>query len=301
VIKEAPSTALVDGDRGLGLMIATKAMELAIQKAAQTGAGVISVRNAGHLGALGYYARRAAERNMIGWAMAVSNADSSVLPTFGAEPRLGTNPFAFAAPSNREAPFVFDAATSVVAGNKIGMMKKIGKPVPGGWVADKDGTPNMIGGTVEDFTVTRKPHQLPLGSTRELGSHKGYSLAVMVDILCGQLSFAPGFATLAADRGGHFVAAYDVSAFGDVDEFKKNMDGMLEAFRTTRPMPGRDRVYYAGLPDSERAQDRSERGIPLHPEVVDWFRGICEELAIPFSLASPKDAEGWMTGIQEKA
>ena len=284
IVKEAPSTAVVDGDRGLGLMVAQQAMRVAIEKASRTGAGVVSVRNAGHLGAIGYYARLAAQRDMIGWCMAVSHAPSSVLPTWGAEPLLGTNPFAFAAPSNEETPFVYDAALSVVAGNKIGMMKKVNKPVPGGWVADPDGTPNMVGGTVEDFTVERKPRQLPLGSTREMGSHKGFSLAVMVDILCGQLSFAPGFNALAPDRGGHFVAAYDVSAFGDVDAFKRNMDGMLKRYRESTPMAGQDRVYYAGLPESEIAKDRVENGIPLLPEVLDWFRATCAEFSIPFDL-----------------
>jgi LDH2 family malate/lactate/ureidoglycolate dehydrogenase len=126
--------------------------------------------------------------------------------------------------------------------------------------------------------------QLPLGSTRELGSHKGYGLGVMVDILCGQLSFAAGFGSLDLKRRGHFVAAYDVSAFGDLDEFKTNMDGMLKGLRETKPMPGQDRVLYAGLPEAEVLEERTKNGVPLHPEVIDWFKGICAEYEIFYDL-----------------
>ncbi|MEN9222008.1 MAG: Ldh family oxidoreductase, partial [Thermostichus sp. BF3_bins_97] len=107
---------------------------------------------------------------------------------------------------------------------------------------------------------------------------------LMVDILAGQLSFATGFSTLAHRRGGHFVAAFDIAAFGDPDEFRDNMDGMLRGLRESKPMPGHDRVFYAGLPDVEIEADRLERGIPLHPEVVDWFRTACTDLAVPVTL-----------------
>ncbi len=286
VVRETPSTALVDGDRGLGVIVAPRAMQIAIAKAAAVGTGVVSVRNAGHVGAAGYHARLALEHDMIGWCMAVSQARKGTVPTFGAQPRLGTNPIAFAAPAGEEVPFVFDAAMTTIAGNKIGLAQRMGQPLGPGWVANPDGTPNMAGGRIEDLAAGPgvKPWQLPLGSTRELGSHKGYGLSVIVDILCGQLAFAPGFATLATDRGGHFVAAYDIGAFGDPAEFKANMDGMLQGLRETPPMPGQDRVLYAGLPEAETARDRGEKGIPLHPEVVGWFRTICDELDLGFDL-----------------
>jgi LDH2 family malate/lactate/ureidoglycolate dehydrogenase len=283
IVKESPSTAVVDGDGGLGLMIAPKAMDIAIEKARAVGTGVVAVRNSGHLGAAGYHAMRAVEHDMIGWCMTAGG--KSMVPTFGAEPQLGTNPIAFAAPASNEPPFMFDAAMTSIAGNKIGLANRMGKDMSPGWVANDDGSPDMDGGSPANFVASGVRMQLPVGSTRELGSHKGYSLGVMVDILCGQLSFAPGFGTLSQTRRAHFVAAYSVDAFGDADEFKANMDGMLKGLAATKPMPGQERVYYAGLPEHEVRIDRRENGVPLHPEVVDWFRGICAEFEITFDLA----------------
>jgi LDH2 family malate/lactate/ureidoglycolate dehydrogenase len=128
--------------------------------------------------------------------------------------------------------------------------------------------------------------QLPLGSTREMGSHKGYSLGVIVDILCGVLSGAAGFDKADRSRRGHFVAAYNIASFVPIDEFKKNMDGMLRTLRTTKPAPGHERVLYAGLPEAENEKKRTERGIPLHPEVIEWFKGACAELGIPYALTA---------------
>jgi LDH2 family malate/lactate/ureidoglycolate dehydrogenase len=258
-------------------------MEIAISKAREVGTGVVAVRNSGHLGAAGYHAMMAAEQDMIGWCMTAGG--KAMIPTFGAEAQLGTNPIAFAAPGNNEPVFLFDAAMTSIAGNKIGLANRLGKEMSPGWVANADGTPDMEGGSMVDFVANTTRAQLPVGSTRELGSHKGYSLGVMVDILCGQLSFAPGFNSLARTRRAHFVAAYSVDAFGDVDEFKENMDGMLKGLAATKPMPGHDRVYYAGLPEHETRIERRETGVPLHPEVVEWFRGICAEFEITFDLA----------------
>jgi len=282
IVKETASTAVVDGGGGLGLMTAPKAMEIAIEKARESGTGVVSIRNSGHLGAAGYHAMMAARQDMIGWCMTAGG--KSMVPTFGAEPQLGTNPIAFAAPADKEPTFMFDAAMTSIAGNKIGLANRMGHPLDAGWVANEDGTPNMAGGAASGFAANSLRMQLPLGSTRELGSHKGYSLGVMVDILCGQLSFAPGFGELAQTRRAHFVAAYSVDAFGDVAEFKRNMDGMLKGLRETKPMPGHDQVWYAGLPEYYEGKKRGAEGVPLHPEVIDWFRSICAEFEIPFDL-----------------
>jgi len=282
IIKETPSTATIDGDGGLGLMIAPKAMEIAIQKAKEVGTGVVAIRNSGHLGAAGYHAMMAADADQIGWCMTAGG--KAMVPTFGAEAQIGTNPIAFAAPGDKEPAFMFDAAMTSIAGNKIGLANRMGKPMSPGWVAHDDGTPDMDGGAAADFAANSMRMQLPVGSTRELGSHKGYSLGVMVDILCGQLSFAPGFGSLARTRRAHFVAAYSVDAFGDVAEFKANMDGMLKGLADTKPAPGHDRVYYAGLPEHETRIERRRDGVPLHPEVIDWFRDIFAEFELEFDL-----------------
>ena len=282
IVKETPSTATIDGDGGLGLMIAPKAMDIAVAKAKEVGTGVVAVRNSGHLGAAGYHAMMAANQDMVGWCMTAGG--KAMVPTFGAEPQLGTNPIAFAARGNNEPSFMFDAAMTSIAGNKIGLANRMGKGMSPGWVANGDGTPDMDGGAIADFSASSVRMQLPTGSTRELGSHKGYGLGVMVDILCGQLSFAPGFGILSRTRRAHFVAAYSIDAFGDISDFKENMDGMLKGLAATKPMPGHERVYYAGLPEHEVRIERQKNGVPLHPEVIDWFRDICGEFEIKFDL-----------------
>ncbi|MBI4306369.1 MAG: Ldh family oxidoreductase [Chloroflexi bacterium] len=284
IVKETETTAVVDGDGGLGIITCPQAMDIAIEKARKYGMGAVTIRNSGHAGAVGYHAMMAAKQDMIGWAMTAGG--NAMVPTFGAEPRLGTNPIAFSAPASKEPFFLFDAATTTIAGNKIGLLRRLGRPLEPGWVSHPDGTPDMRGGQEPEFAAGSVRYQLPLGSTRELGSHKGFSLAVIVDILCGVLSGAAGFDRADRSRRGHFVAAYRIDAFVPIDEFKKNMDGFLRTLRETRPAPGHDRVVYAGLSEYETEQKRSKLGIPLHPEVIEWFKGACAELGIPFTLTT---------------
>lgn len=288
VVHETASTATVDADGGLGIIVCKPIMELAIEKARKTGSGSIAIRNSGHAGAVGYFAHMAARADMLG--MAMTSGGNAMIPTFGAEPRLGTNPIAFAAPAATEPPFLFDFATTTIARNKIGLARRMGKPPQAGWLSHDDGTPDMVGGQDgvgghSDFNYVNQSNQLlPLGGTRELGSHKGYSLGVMVDIISGQLSRASGFANLQANRRAHFVQAWDLAGFCNPDEFKTGMDGMLKTLRETKPMPGAERVVYAGLPEAETEMERLRNGIPLHKEVIDWFSSICAELSIDMTL-----------------
>ncbi len=277
VIRETSATANLDSDRGLGIIIAPKAMEIAIKKAADTGVGVVTAGNGRHLGMASYHAMMALKHDMIGTCM--TNAGPSVLPTFGSEKRLGTNPIAVAAPAGKEAPFVFDVATSVVAGNKIGLARRLGAELHGGMIADAEGNPLMEAGLVpEQYAL------LPLGSDRELGSHKGYGLACVVDILSGILS-GTGFGVLIGNGyNNHFLAAYNIEAFSSVSEFKQMMDDFIQTLKATPPAPGQEKVIVAGQPEWEAEQDRSKNGIPLHHEVVEWFQEICNELEVPFIL-----------------
>ena len=285
ILRETPSTANIDSDGGLGIIVTPKAMEIAIEKAAVSGMGVVTVRNSGHLGMASYHAMMALERDMIGVCMTA--CPPLVVPTFGAEPRLGTNPIALAAPAGEEPPFVFDAAMCTVAANKVKLAQRVGAKLMPGWVTRPDGSPAMeaTDPPVEDSMRESGMALLPLGSTRELGSHKGYGLTAVVEILGGIMS-GGGIAGMAGNTSfGHYVAAYSVEAFMDTGEFKRTMDAWLRHLQATRPAPGHDRVVYPGLPEFEEARERRSRGIPLHREVVDWFRGICEELEIPFELA----------------
>lgn len=274
--RETMTTAVIDGGRGLGLQIAPRAMEIAIEKARVTGLGAVTVHNVGHMGGAGYHAMMAIEHDMIGVAMSTSGRPS-VLPTWGAEPRLGTNPIAWAAPAGEMPPFVFDIGTSQIAQNKMRLAKRVGARIAPGWIARADGTPVM-----EEIDFPDEYHLLPFGGTRELGSHKGYGLGSVVDILCNALGgIGPGF----LDPGpGFHLAAYRIDAFVDVDKFKRDMDTFLRGMTATRPAPGHARVVYAGLLESEEEAVRRESGIPYHTEVIEWFRTIEAELHLDFSF-----------------
>ena len=274
IIRETPSTANIDSDRGLGIIITPKAMDIAIQKAKNVGVGMVTIGNARHLGMASYHAMMAVEHDMIGVCM--TSCPPLVVPTFGAEPRLGTNPIAVAAPAKNEPPFVFDAATSTVAGNKIGIARRLGAKMEPGWLADQDGNPIM-----EEADPPEKYTLLPLGSTRELGSHKGYGLSCMVDILAGMLTGVGYGAVPGRPNFGHYVAAYSIDAFTDPDDFKEMMDEWMGMMKSTKPAPGHDRVLVAGQPEAEVEAVRREDGIPLHPDVAQWMRDTCAELSVP--------------------
>lgn len=278
IVRETPSTATIDCDGGLGIILCPKAMGMAIQKARDVGVGMVTMYNGRHAGMISYHAMMALEHDMIG--MAMTSTRPSVVPTFGREARLGTNPIALAAPAKREPPFVFDAATSAVASNKFQLARRLGSLMEPGTMAAPDGAPVM-----EEAPVPERPYGLPLGSTRELGSHKGYGLGSIVDIMCAVLS-GGGFGMLSGARGdySHMVAAFRIDAFTDVDHFKELMDQFLRTLKNTPPAEGQERVLYAGLPEHETLQDRRAKGIPLHPEVIQWFEDICGELDIPLLL-----------------
>jgi LDH2 family malate/lactate/ureidoglycolate dehydrogenase len=277
VVKERASIANIDADLGLGVIMAPKAMEIAVAKARDTGVGVVTITNSGHLGMAAYHAMLALPHDMIGVCMTAAGA--SVLPTFGAEPRLGTNPYAIAAPTGVEPPWVFDMATSIVPVNKLRNAYRMGSMLPPGHIADADGNPIM-----EPVLAPENPNVLPLGGTREQGSHKGYGLASAVEVLCSIMS-GGGFATMNPRwRFRHYLAAYDPAAFGEIAEFKSNMDSFIQDLRSTPPAPGHARVLVAGDPEHEMFEERSVKGIPLHREVVDWFRATCAEFDVPCEI-----------------
>ena len=278
IVRERASTATIEADQGLGIIIAPKAMKIAIQKAKQTGFGVVTIRNSAHMGMASYHAMLALEHDMIGVSM--SAIGSGVFPTFGSEGRFGTNPIAIAAPALNMHPFVFDIATSIVAGNKLRLAKRLGTVMPAGLFADADGnivdTPGQVPETY---------NMIPIGGTREHGSHKGYGFALMVEILSTLLSGGIPCTLLETGRPAtHHVAAYDIDAFTDVQEFKEMMDKWLMHLENTPPAPGHERVLTPGLEEEEATIRRKEEGIPLHPEVMDWFKVICDDFSIPFKL-----------------
>jgi LDH2 family malate/lactate/ureidoglycolate dehydrogenase len=273
IIFEAPAVATLDSDRGHGLVIGPQAMQMAIERANTYGISAITVTNGVHFGAAAYHAAMALDYDMIGLAMTTGGV--SVAPVYGAKAMVGLNPLAIAVPTKSEPPFIFDAAMSSVAGNKIRLAQRLGVNVLPGWIAEKDGTPIM-----DERPIPHDWIMLPLGGTREIGSHKGYSLAVMIEVLCSVLGNG-GAGPFRRRGASHHFVAYKISAFCDLDTFKQDMDEYLRGLQETPTAPGHDRVVYAGLPEHEEAAKRLHKGIPYHPEVIEWFRGITAELGLP--------------------
>ena len=273
VVRDKPSMATVDADKGLAVILGPKMMRMAIEKAKVTGVGVVTLYNSGHSGGIGHHAMLAAEQDMVGRVL--TSGGKSVLPTFGAETRLGTNPIALAAPARNEPPFLFDAATSAVAGNKTGLARRVGTTMLPGWLANLDGSP------MDEPALMMEQgsyHLLPLGSTREQGSHKGYGLGMIVEIMATLLSGVAPSMLDSRPYSKHHFAAYDISAFCEIDQFKDNMDQTLKMLRETPTAPGHDRVLYPGLSEHEEEIERRKNGVPLHTEVVEWFDGMSAEV-----------------------
>lgn len=266
-----------DCDRGLGLAQSREMMMAACERAQETGVAVVTAMNGRHYGACAYYAHVGIDENMIGISMTAGGL--LVAPTYGAERMLGLNPLGIGAPSDKEVPFIFDASMSSVAGNKIELLRRVGGHVLPGWVTDSDGAPIMDESQVpQDFMM------LPLGGTREIGSHKGFGLAFMIEILCGMLQ-GTGGGPHRRKGVGHYFMAIDVARFTELEAFKADMDAYLRSILECKPAPGETRVVYPGYIEHEAEQDRLANGIPYHPEVVEWFIGCCADLAVDHSLA----------------
>jgi L-2-hydroxycarboxylate dehydrogenase (NAD+) len=287
IVRETPSTATVDGDNGLGLVVGPWANEVAMRKAGAAGTGWVSVCNTNHYGIAGYYVMQAAARDMIGWSM--TNTSKGVAPLWGAERMLGTNPIAIAFPAGEEAPIVLDMATSTVAYGKIEMADREGEAVPLGWAIDQDGNP-----TTDPRAMIRGGALVPLGSDREHGGHKGYGLGLAVDVLCAVLSganwgpFTPPFALRQPDpprrvgKGiGHFFGAMRVDAFRDVDEFKAHVDDFIRTLKATRPAPGTSGPLIPGDPERLAQAERDAHGVPLIHAVLEDLRDISRTTGVP--------------------
>jgi len=289
IIHQTPSTAVIDGDKGLGLVVAPFAMKIAMKKAQKAGSGWISVQNSNHFGIAGYHAMLASDQDMIGWAM--TNAAPLVVPTFSTEKLLGTNPIALAVPAETQPAFVADFATTAVAYGKMEILQRKGLDAPLGWVQDEKGLP-----TANANAVKEGGGLLPLGGDREHGSHKGYGLGAIVDILSGVLSGAnfgpwvPPFATagfhgVAAEQvgkgTGHFLGAMRIDGFRPKEDFKKSMDVWINRFRSATHIDG-EKVQIPGDQERNFMADRLANGIPLNEKVVESLEELGQRFKIRF-------------------
>jgi LDH2 family malate/lactate/ureidoglycolate dehydrogenase len=287
---ETPSTAVVDGDEGLGLVVAPHAMQIAINKAEQAGTGWVSVRNSNHFGIAGYHAMMALEKDMIGIAM--TNASALVAPTFSIERMLGTNPIAVAIPAGKQPPFVADFATTTAANGKLEILQRKNQDAPPGWIQDKDGHPSTNANELKNEGAL-----LPLGSDREHGSHKGYALGSIVDIFSAVLSgasygpWAPPFPAyipipenMPGKGLGHFFGAMRIDAFRPAEEFKQHMDNWIERFRNAKPAAGFEKVLIPGDPEREMADIRMKKGIPVTETVVNDLKKLAAKFDVDWIM-----------------
>jgi len=286
IVHETPSTAVVDGDAGLGLVVAPYAMNVAIEKARIAGTGWVSVRNSNHFGIAGYHAMMALKHDMTGIAM--SNASALVAPTFSIERMLGTNPIAVAIPANKQPPFVADFATTTAANGKLELLQRKNVATPEGWVQDKEG--NI---STDANELKKGGALLPLGSDREHGSHKGYALGSIVDIFSAVFSGAsygpwappfPAYVPVPDDMPGkglgHFFGAMRIDAFRPADEFKEHMDKWIGRFRMAKPAKGYDKVLIPGDLEREMEKVRIANGIPIEDSVIDELIVLGEKFGI---------------------
>ena len=292
-VREGPAMALIDADASLGHPVSVHAMNLAVDKCRATGVAVVSVFNSHHFGAAGCYARIAAERGVIGMVTS-STRGVTLVPTFGAEPVMGTNPLAFAAPAKRNPPFQLDMATTTVAAGKVKVYKLNHRLLPSGWVVDGDGRPIT---DPEDAyrQVAERPDGgiTPLGGTRDAGSHKGYGLAVMVHILGATLSGASFSPIRNLTQGpsdphniGHFFLAIDPRAFREEGAFEEDLDTVIDVLHKARPADPTQPVLVAGDPEMETRKERLATGVPVPDDLMAQLREVAKRADVPFVLAS---------------
>lgn len=282
VVRESPATLALDAGDGLGLAFAPEAMDRTMAKAVESGLAFCTVRNSTHFGIAGAYAMQAARVGL--GAFAMTNAGPNVAPTGGARPMLGTNPIAFGVPvGDGEPPLVLDMATSAVALGKIELARRAGAPIPAGWALDETGA-----ATNDPFAAR---WLLPLGGLKETGGHKGYGLALMVDVLCGPLAgslWGAHLSTLqrAESRSGigHAFMAWRIDAFRDPDEFAADLRAMLAELRACPPAAnsGADCVLIPGDPEEAATAANRAAGIPLDPSVAEELRLLGARMGVPF-------------------
>ncbi len=290
VVHETPSTAVVDGDGAIGMIAATRSMEIAIEKAAKVGTGWVSTRNSNHYGIAGFYAMMALKHDMIGLSM--TNANPLVAPTFSVSPMLGTNPIAVAIPADKQPPFVADFATTPIARGKLAVAEKKGEKVPLGFVQDKYGVPS------DDPAILKEGgSMLTLGGDYVHGSHKGFCLSAIVDIFSAVFSGAnfgpfvpPSVAYLpvleekTGEGTGHFFGAMRIDAFQEASVFKSKMDEWIMTFRNARPAEGKPAVIIPGDPEREKEKKLMEEGMCILPAIAADLKEIASSLGLSFEI-----------------
>jgi LDH2 family malate/lactate/ureidoglycolate dehydrogenase len=283
IIKEGPTTAVIDGQNGMGHVISYNAMKLAISKAKKYGMGMVTVRNSSHFGFAGYYPLMAVKENMIG--ITGTNARPSVAPTFGVENMLGTNPLTFGIPSDESFPFLLDCATSIIQRGKIELYAREGKELHKGCVINENGESKTNSSEVLRDLIAGTAALTPLGGVgEETAGYKGYGYATVVEILSAALQQGSFMKMLLGFKDGkkvpysigHFFIVIDISAFTDPEDFKKTTGDILRELRASKKMPGQTHIYTAGEKEYYTWLERKDKGVPFNDELMEEFRVLCK-------------------------
>lgn len=287
IVRQTPTTAVIDGHNGMGHVIAVRAMELAIKKAKKYGLGMTAVRNSTHYGIAGYHALLAAKAGMIG--VTGTNARPSVAPTFGVENMLGTNPLTFAIPTDEKFPFLLDCATSITQRGKIEVYAKLGKKMPKGWVIAEDGKAKTDSAAVLKDLVAGTAALVPVGGIGEdLAGYKGYGYCTVVEILSAALQQGAYLKMLLGVKDGkkvpyplgHFFLAINIRAFTSLPSFRRTAGEILRELRASKKMPGAGRIYTAGEKEHLAWLYRRNKGVPLNRETQKEILIMREELGL---------------------
>ena len=283
VLKETPVSALIDGHFAMGQLTACFAMRQAIDKAKKTGVGLCAVRNSSHYGIAGYYTLLAAREGLASFSM--TNTGPIMVPTFGREMMLGTNPLAFCMPAD-PVPFWFDASTTVVTLGKVEVHAKRGRPMPEGWTIDGEGRACTDAGRMNASILSGEMGGiLPLGGEGEThGGHKGYGLAIMVEALTGVLAqglTSPQMTGAHGDHTSHFFLAFDPAMFGDPADIRARMSAYLQRLRDSERAPRQTRILTPGERAFETQARREREGIPVEANTLAELEQIARELGVP--------------------
>jgi len=288
VVKDTPTTAVLDGGNGMGMVIGHHAMKIAIEKAKQNGLGAVAVRNSSHYGVAGYYPLMAVKEGLVG--LSVTNAHPSIAPTFGILPMLGTNPIAVAAPTDEAFPYMFDAATSVVPRGKIEVYARANKPLPEGWVINQDGVSATDSNNMIKEMDLGNVALLPVGGLGEMfGGHKGYGLATMVEIFSAAFqdgTYLWGLTDEDAEgnsqflRIGHFFMAINIENFIPLATFKKITGNIMRDLRNSPISPEQSRIFTAGEKEYLNTQKVLAEGVEIPPAVQKNLLTLQAELGL---------------------
>jgi LDH2 family malate/lactate/ureidoglycolate dehydrogenase len=293
IVRETPTTAVVDGHDGMGHVVGVRCMQMAIDKAKKCGLGMVAARNSTHYGIAGYYALMAAKNDMVG--LTGTNARPSIAPTFGVDNMLGTNPLTFGIPTDEDFPVVIDCATSITQRGKIEHYARIGKPMPSGWVIDQTGAPVTDPNVALEGFGDGSCALAPVGGIgEELAGYKGYGWATTTEILSAALQ-GGSFLKALVDKDaagnkkpyhlGHFFLAIDISAFTEPAAFKKTSGDILRELRASKKAAGESRIYTAGEKEYLAFLERSKNGVPVNPAVRASLEAVRNENGVTFKFS----------------